>query len=63
MSDKALTDDQARLTENRRAQGQQVEGWREKLNPTPPATKPPGDLTSPGGGPKQSVAPPQPRKR
>ena len=61
MADKALTDDQARLTESRRAQGQQVEGWRETLNPTPPASKAPGDLTSPGGGPKQSVAPPKKR--
>ena len=62
MSD-ALKEDQERLTENRRAQGQQVEGWRDTLNPTPAATKGPGDLTAPGGGPKQSVAPPQPKKR
>jgi len=61
MSDKSLTDDQARLTENRRAQGQQVDGWREALNPAPPVSKPPTDLTDPRGGPKQSVAPPKKR--
>jgi hypothetical protein len=61
MSDKALTDDQARLTENRRAQGQQVAGWREVLNPAPPASKAPGELSSPGGGAKQSIAPPKKR--
>jgi len=61
MSDQQLLDDQKRLTENRRSQGQQVEGWRGTLNATPPASKAPGDLTDPRGGPKQSVAPPKKR--
>ena len=61
MSDKALTDDQARLAQNREAQAGQVEGWRETLNPKSPATKAPGDLSDPRGGPKQSVAPPKKR--
>ena len=60
MSD-ALKEDQNRLTEGRRSQAQGVESWRETLNPAPPASKQPSDLTDPRGGPKQSVAPPKKR--